>query len=114
MPKPKGISVTLYQKASTTVDAFNAPVYTETAVTVNNVLVSPVEDGGTEKTDMLNLHGRSGKYLLAIPKGDTNTWENNRVVFFGESWKVIGMPTQGIDNMIPLSWNKQVLVERIE
>ena len=33
-----GITVTLYVKSSTEVDAFNRPVITETAVTVDNVL----------------------------------------------------------------------------
>jgi len=51
---------------------------------------------------------------LAIPKGDTNDWENQEVRFFGERWRVIGMPLQGIDELIPLDWNKKVMVERYE
>ena len=36
------------------------------------------------------------------------------VEFFGRKWKVIGMPTEGIEGLIPLYWNKKVRVEAIE
>ena len=110
----KGITVTLYERTEGQPDAFNRPTYTETAVQISNVLVSPAASGGEENTDQLDLTGRRAVYTLAIPKGDTHEWENCRVDFFGESWKVIGIPTQGIDDLIPLSWNKKVQVERIE
>lgn len=110
----KGIAVTLYERTAGQPDAFNRPTYTETAKTVYNVLVSPATQGGEEVIDALDLTGRKAVYTLAIPKGDTNTWEGNRVEFFGESWQVIGMPTEGIEDLIPLSWNKKVQVERIE
>ena len=105
----KGITVTLYTKSKTGVDAFNAPVYTETAVPVPNVLVAPLSD--EEILDTLNLTGRRAKYQLGIPKGDTHTWEGNAVEFFGERWRVIGQPTSGLDDLIPLQWNKKVKVE---
>ena len=111
----KGITVTLYKRTATsTPDAFNRTTYTETQVQVNNVLVSPSTQGGQEVLDTLDLTGRKAVYTLAIPKGDTNEWEGCRVDFFGQSWRVIGMPTEGIDDLIPLSWNKKVQVERIE
>ena len=110
----KGITVTLYTRTAGTPDAFNRVTYTETAVEVKNVLVSPVDQGGKELLEQLNLDGRKAYYTLAIPKGDTHEWENCRVSFFGEDWKVIGMPTQGIEDLIPLQWNKKVRVERIE
>lgn len=110
----KGITVTLYERTAGDPDAFNRPTYTETVVQISNVLVSPATQGGEEVLDALDLTGRSAVYTLAIPKGDTHTWEGNRVEFFGESWNVIGMPTQGIEELIPLAWNKKVQVERIE
>lgn len=110
----RGITVTLYEKTQTGTDAFNKPVYAENPVPVSNVLVSPATQGGEEVLDTLNLTGRKAVYTLAIPKGDTHIWEGNRVEFFGESWNVIGMPTQGIEDLIPLAWNKKVQVERIE
>lgn len=109
-----GITVILYKRTAGQADAFNRPTYTEEAIQVNDVLVSPAEQGGEENIDSLDLTGRKAVYTLAIPKGDTNDWENCRVDFFGESFRVIGMPTQGIESLIPLKWNKKVKVERIE
>lgn len=105
----KGITVTLYTVTQTGVDDFNRPIYAETAVQVPNVLVAPLSD--TEILDTVNLTGKKATYQLGIPKGDTHDWENRRVSFFGEDWRVIGHPTEGIDAMIPLRWNKKVKVE---
>lgn len=110
----KGITVTLLKRTENGTDAFNRPIYTETEVAVNNVLVSPNDTGGDELLSALDLTGRKAVYTLAIPKGDTNVWEGNRVKFFGETWQVIGIPTKGIDALIPLDWNLKVQVERIE
>ena len=46
-----------------------------------------------------------------IPKGDTHNWEDAEIEFFGERWRSVGMTTQGLEHMIPLEWNKKVLVE---
>lgn len=111
----RGITVTLLQRNQTGTDAFNHPVYGEpTEIPVENVLVAPTSAGGEEVLSDLDLTGRKATYTLAIPKGDANVWEGNQVRFFGETWKVIGMPTQGIEDLIPLDWNKKVQVERIE
>lgn len=109
----KGITVTLYTRTQSGTDAFNRPEYTETPVNVDNVLVAPVSDSG-EVLDSLNLTGHELIYQLAIPKGDANEWEGCRVGFFGSVYKVVGEPVEGIEAMIPLSWNKKVKVERIE
>ena len=106
----KGITVTLHNKVLTGRDALNAPVYTETDIDVENVLVAPVSS--SEAQEVLDLTGRKVIYQLAIPKGDNNVWENQRVSFFGEDWQVVGFVTEGIDDMIPLQWNKKVQVER--
>lgn len=110
----RGITVTLFQRTQVGKDPFNRPIYMETQVDVKNVLVAPAETGGDELLDALNLTGRKAVYTLAIPKGDTHNWENARVDFFGESWRVIGIPTEGIEELIPLQWNRKVKVERIE
>ena len=60
----------------------------------------------------MNLHGKRAVYTLAIPKGDSNTWEDTTVEFWGSKWKTIGIPLEGIEENIPLNWNKKVLVER--
>lgn len=108
----KGLTVTLYTVTQTGVDAFNHPAYTETAVPVENVLVAPLSD--EEVLETLNLTGKKAKYQLGIPKGDTHDWENRKVRFFGEDFRVIGHPTEGIESLIPLGWNKKVKVESCE
>ena len=106
----RGITVTLYERTQNGTDAFNAPIYSETPVLVDNVLVAPTS--ASEVLDNVNLYGKKAVYTLAIPKGDTHEWENARVDFFGQSWRVFGFPTEGIDDLIPLSWNKKVTVEQ--
>ena len=108
----KGIPVDLYTKTSTGTDAFNRPITTETKTTVQNVLVAPLSQTGEEIVNELSLNGKKAKYQLAIPKGDVNNWEDAEVEFFGIRWKTIGFSTIGIDDMIPLDWNRKVLVER--
>ena len=51
---------------------------------------------------------------MGIPKGDGNNWENKEVLFFGKKWRTIGIAQQGIESLIPLDWNKKVMVERYE
>lgn len=109
----RGITVTLYDRTLTGTDALNVPIYTETAVSVENVLVAPVSD--TEVLETYSLTGRKAIYQLGIPKGDTHDWAaGKRVSFFGEDYRIIGLPTEGIDELIPLNWNKKVKVERYE
>jgi hypothetical protein len=108
----KGITVTLYEQTQTGTDAFNDPIYTETAINVDNVLVYPSTQ--TEILETVNLYGRKAVYTLGIPKGDTHNWENRRIDFFCQSWRSFGIPSQGIEDMIPLDWNMKVTVERYE
>ena len=78
----RGITVTLFEKTKTGVDALNSPIYTETSVSVDNVLVAPMSD--TEVLETYNLTGRRAIYQLGIPKGDTHEWKaGNKVRFFG-------------------------------
>ena len=107
-----GIPVTLYTVQQTGSDDFGAPIYKETAVTVDNVLVAPASN--TEILETTNLYGKKAVYTLGIPKGDTHVWEGRKVSFFGQDFRVFGIPTQGIDDLIPLEWNKKVTVERYE
>lgn len=107
-----GITIQLYEQVQTGVDAFNRPIYTEAAVDVDDVLIG--EPSTQDIVDELNLSGRKLAYTLAIPKGDTRTWEGRKVGFFGDTFCVIGKPTQGIEENIPLRWNKKVKVERYE
>ena len=107
----RGITVTLQVLTATgSTDSFGAPTYTESSTTVDNVLVG--EPSSDQITEELNLHRKHLAYVLAIPKGDSNTWEDRTVTFFGKTFKVYGEVTEGIDHLIPLSWNKKVKVER--
>lgn len=107
-----GITVTLYEKTQTGTDDFGDPVYTEKTVDVNDVLVYP--STGAEVLETVNLYGKKAVYTMAIPKGDTHDWEDQKVSFFGKTWKTFGIPTEGIEANIPLRWNKKVTVERYE
>ena len=109
----RGITVTLYDRAQTGTDALNKPIYTETPVTVDNVLVAP--SSMVEVLEQFSLDGRKGEYVMAIPKGDTHEWiSGKKVSFFGVDWRIIEMPEEGIEWLIPLGWNKKVRVERYE
>ena len=83
----KGIDIILYEKTKTGEDAFHAPIYTETPVTVHNVLVG--EPATEDIVNDLQLYGRRLAYTLALPKGDAHD-----------------------ENLIPLCWNKKVKVEK--
>ena len=91
-------------------DEFNRPIYEETPVKVENVLVAPASS--TDIAESIDLYGKKAVYNMAIPKGDTHNWEDTVVEFFGERWKTFGFPVEGIEEMIPLYWNKTVKVER--
>lgn len=108
----RGVTITLYDKVQTGVDAFNRPVYEDVATTVDNVLIG--EPTTEDVINELNLTGKYLAYTLAIPKGDTHEWNDRKVEFFGEVFRTYGEPTQGIEHLIPLSWNKKVKVERYE
>lgn len=105
-----GIPIKLYAKVQTGKDSFNAPVYTETAVEVKNVLVCPVstEDIVTGQ----QLYGKRAVYELCIPKEDSHDWENRTVEFYGKKWRTFGIPLEWMDHLVPGDWNRKVKVER--
>lgn len=106
-----GITIVLYEQTETGLDDFNRPVLEETAVDVKNVLVgNPTEE---EITETLNLTGRKVIYILGIPKGDEHDWTDKTVEFFGQKFRTIGSPIQGIESMIPLEWNRKVKCEAV-
>lgn len=111
MGKIHGITVVLYEKTDTgESDAFGRPIYTETPVEVENVLVG--QPTAQEVLDTYNLTGKKAVYTVGIPKGDTHTWADRKIEFFGETWKAIALPVSGIDDLVPLDWNKTIQVER--
>lgn len=112
MGKLKGITITLVDQVETGVDPFGKATYEDADVPVKNVLVSPMSSD--DVVNQQSLTGRKAVYTLAIPKGDTHNWENKEVKFFNKSWRTFGIPLEGIEDLIPLDWNKKVMVERYE
>lgn len=109
----RGITVILHEHTESGKDAFNNPVFEDKETEVENVLVG--EPTEKEIVDSLNLYQKKAAYTLAIPKGDTHNWDAGQVVeFFGQKWRTIGHPIEGIESLIPLDWNKKVKVEAYE
>lgn len=108
----KGIAVTLINKLEVGKDPFGKPIYEDVEIEVDNVLVNPTSTD--DIVNQLSIDGKKAVYTLAIPKGDNHNWENADVFFFGKRWRTFGIPIQGIDHLIPLDWNKKVMVERYE
>lgn len=106
----EGMTIILYEKSKVGEDDFGAPVYEDIPIEIENVLVSPTSS--TDVIEQLNLYGKKAVYTLGIPKGDLHNWENAKVEFFGGIWKTFGFSTEGIEKLIPLDWNKKVMVER--
>lgn len=112
MGRLKGITVILIDKVKAGRDPFGKLTYQDKEVKVENVLVSPTNSD--DVVNQLNLTGKKAVYTLAIPKGDRHDWEDKEVRFFNQRWRTFGIPLEGIEVLIPLSWNKKVLVERYE
>ncbi len=108
--KIKGITVTLIKNQKTGEDSFGAPIYSTERIDVPNVLVSP--SSSDDIVNSTSLYSKKAIYTLAIPKGDMNEWEDTYVEFFGYRWHTFGFVQEGIESMIPLDWNKKVMVER--
>ncbi len=106
----QGKTITLYEKTKQGVDEFNQPIYSEKPITVENVLISPTSSD--DVVNALNLTGKKAVYTLGIPKGDQHNWEDVKIEFFNQVWHSFGIPIEGIEENIPLKWNKKVMVER--
>ena len=111
----RGTTVTLYTKTQTGTDPFGVPIYTETPVTVDDVLVGqPEPDDITSST---SLFGKTIAYMLGIPKGDTHNWQDKKVSWtdaYGNEHvcKTFGFPITGIEQNIPTRWHMKVRCEK--
>jgi hypothetical protein len=111
MGKIRGITVTLYDTVETGRDPFGAPIVTEHAVEVDDVLVG--EPTTEEMLASTQLYGKEIKYMLGIPKGDTHDWKDKKVSWtdaYGETHvcRTYGFPITGIEENIPTKWHKKV------
>lgn len=108
----RGEQVVLIIKTETSKDAFGAPVYSESQVTVDNVVVG--NSTANEHVNNLDLHGARIAFVLGIPKTDNHIWENTDVYIRGMRFRTIGAPLVQTEANVPGLWNKQVTVERYE
>ena len=109
-----GTTVTLYEKTQTGTDPFGAPVYTETATPVANVLVG--EPSSDDITSSTALYGKVIRYMLGIPKGDAHDWIDKKVSWtdaYGNVFvcKTFGYPITGIEANVPTPWHMKVRCE---
>lgn len=111
-PSDFGQSIILYEKTQTGVDSMNMPVYSEQAVTVDNVFIG--KPSGEEIANELTLTGKRWEHTLGIPKGDTHNWEDVVVEFMGRKWHTFGAPVSGIPDLMPYVWGTNVKVEAYE
>ena len=116
MARIKGTTVTLYQETITGYDPLGNPIYKETPVEVDNVLVG--EPSTDDITTSVSLYGKQISYMLGIPKGDDHDWVNKKVEWtdiYGTTHKVqtFGFPITGIEANIPtqLPWHMKVRCE---
>ncbi len=116
MARLSGISVILYEQTQVGTDKFGAPIYEDDPVEVENVLVAePTTDDITSSTQ---LYGKTIRYMLGIPKGDTHDWKDKKVSWtdaYGNTQTVMtfGFPITGIEENIPpqLPWHMKVRCE---
>lgn len=113
----RGITVTLYEPVTTGYDPFGAPITEELPIQVDNVLVGePTTDDITGSTQ---LYGKTIKYMLGIPKGDTHDWKDKKVSWvdaYGTETvcMTFGIPITGIEANIPGKWHMKVRCEAYE
>lgn len=105
----KGITVTLWERTKIGVDELNNPVYAETPVEIEDVLVG--QPSTDDVTSTLSLYGKKLDYVLGIPKGDAHNWRDSKIEFFGKIFHSFGEVVEGIEANIPGRWHKQVRVQ---
>ncbi len=111
------MTVTLYEKTRSGTDPFGAPIWTETPVTVGNVLIGQPETN--EISDGTDLQGKRIDYMLGIPKGDGHEWKDRRVEWtdaYGQTIRAetFGFPITGVEPLIPGPWHMKVRCRLIE
>lgn len=111
-----GITVTLYEEVETGKNPFGKPICEEVPTKIENVLVG--EPSSDDITTSTQLYGKTIKYMLGIPKGDTHDWTNKKVSWidaYGITHEVMtfGFPITGIEANIPaqLPWHMKVRCE---
>lgn len=107
-----GETIVLIDKIASGKNPLGRTQYQEERVLIPNVIISYPQAEDIETS--VNLTGRRAEHVLGIPKGDTHDWNNKEVEFYGKRWRVIGTAIQGMNHLMPLDWNKKVMVESYE
>lgn len=106
----KGETIILIDKVNTGVDPFGTATYTESEISVDNVIIgSPNLDSVVSD---LQLYGKKLTYILGIPKGDAHDWTDKEVIIRGERFRTYGFPLTQTPENVPGKWNTQVKVEK--
>ena len=110
----KGTTVILYETALSGYDELGNPIYTETPVEVEDVLVG--EPSTDDIATSTALYQKVIRYMLGIPKGDTHDWTDKKIEWtdaYGHTHvcKSFGYPITGIEANIPLRWHMKVRCE---
>jgi len=111
----RGVTVKLKVKTETGTDSLGMPIYSESWVEVEDVLIG--EPSSTDIENNLTMYGKRTKYTLAIPKGDTNYWEDTEVELpapWSQTFATLGRSTIGIEANVPTRWNRKVHLESVE
>lgn len=108
----QGEPVVLIQKVEAGKDNFGKIIYEEKRIEISNVMINQTQ--ASEVLDTTDLTTGKVTYTLCIPKEDNHDWENCKVEFWGKKWNVVGIPTQAMEQYVPLDWNKKVVVELYE
>lgn len=119
MARIKGTTVILYGETITGYDKFGAPITEPTEFSVDNVLIG--EPSTDDITTSVSLYGKTIKYMLGIPKGDTHDWKD-KVVSWTDAYgithrvKTFGFPITGIEANLPsqIPWHMKVRCEAYE
>lgn len=109
----QGITIKLKVKIPDGKDELNRETFREEWTEIHNVLVG--EPSSSDITDTFNLTGKIVNYVMAIPKGDTHEWEDTEVILpypFNQKFRTVGYATAGIEENIPLLWNKKVKISK--
>ena len=106
----KGMTIQYVVKTQTGTDAFGAPIWSEQIENVDDVLVG--QPSADDVNTSVSLYGKKLDFVLGIPRGDTHSWTDTEVIIFGDRYRTLGYPERGIDENIPLRWNRNVKVTR--
>lgn len=109
-----GMTVILYNKTQTGTDPLGAPIYTETAEYVDDVLIG--EPSTDDVTSSTNLFGKQLLCMLAIPKGDSHDWTDKKVSWTDAQGNIqtvhtFGFPILGVEANVPTRWHMKIRCE---